>query len=161
MGNRDTEEEEFKADFKGDLNRIEEIYKLKDCQNLETISQQKNKIIEMEKQINNSNKNFKNFAQKMFTRKKINFFYLFWSKKLDFGISKENCEINLDNSNKIFENIRNSAERKADMIQARKTMEVYESCLKLLHQQKDDYIFLIERIDDAAKFTRVLNYFYK
>ena len=69
MGNQDTEEE-LKIDFKGDLNRIEEIYKLKECQNLETISLQKNKIVEMEKQINNSNKNFKNFAQKMFSRKK-------------------------------------------------------------------------------------------
>ena len=69
LGNQDTEEE-LKTDFKGDLNRIEEIYKLKECQNMETISEQKNKIVEMEKQINSSNKNFKNFAQKVFSRKK-------------------------------------------------------------------------------------------
>ena len=80
---------------------------------------------------------------------------------LDFGISKEYCDLNIDNSTKIFENIRNCSERKADLIQARKTMEVYESCLKLLYEQKDDYRFLMEKIDDAAKFTRVFNYVYK
>jgi len=59
-------EEGIKTDFKGDLIRIEEIYKLKESQQLERITHQKAKILEMER-------NFKNFVLKIFECK----FFLF------------------------------------------------------------------------------------